>query len=74
MTSCKSNTCDNNDNNLPITRKMSKDLVIKIFNLTEAGILDTQKTAKDLIAQGFSNDNISAAFVSPLPRTKQKII
>ena len=43
----------------------------KIFNLTEAGILATQKTAKDLIAQGFSNDNIAAVFVSPLPRTKQ---
>ena len=43
----------------------------KIFNLTEAGILTTQKTAKDLIAQGFSNDNIAAVFVSPLPRTKQ---
>lgn len=43
----------------------------KIFNLTEAGILTTQKTAKDLIAQGFSNNNIAAVFVSPLPRTKQ---
>jgi broad specificity phosphatase PhoE len=43
----------------------------KIFNLTEAGILTTHKTAKDLIAQGFSNDNIAAVFVSPLPRTKQ---
>lgn len=43
----------------------------KIFNLTEAGILATQKTAKDLMAQGFSNDNIAAVFVSPLPRTKQ---
>ena len=43
----------------------------KIFNLTKAGILTTQKTAKDLIAQGFSNDNIAAVFVSPLPRTKQ---
>src|ERR1700691_1082784 len=43
----------------------------KIFNLTQAGILATQKTAKDLIAQGFSNDNIAAVFVSPLPRTKQ---
>lgn len=43
----------------------------KIFNLTEAGILTPQKTAKDLIAQGFSNDNIAAVFVSPLPRTKQ---
>src|ERR1700722_13991105 len=43
----------------------------KTFNLTEAGILTTQKTAKDLIAQGFSNDNIAAVFVSPLPLTKQ---
>lgn len=43
----------------------------KIFNLTEAGILATQKTAKDLISRGFSNDNIAAVFVSPLPRTKQ---
>ena len=43
----------------------------KIFDLTEAGILATQKTAKDLIARGFSNDNIAAVFVSPLPRTKQ---
>ncbi len=43
----------------------------KIFNLTEAGILTTQKTAKDLLAKGFSNTNIAAVFVSPLPRTKQ---
>jgi len=43
----------------------------KIFNLTESGIQTTQKTAKDLIAQGFSNNNIAAVFVSPLPRTKQ---
>src|SRR3984957_3175344 len=43
----------------------------KIFNLTEAGIQATQKTAKDLMAQGFSNNNIVAVFVSPLPRTQQ---
>src|ERR1700730_14528243 len=43
----------------------------KIFNLTEAGIQTTQKTTKDLLAQGFSNDNIAAVFVSPLPRTIQ---
>jgi broad specificity phosphatase PhoE len=43
----------------------------KTFDLTGAGILAIQKTAKDLIAQGFSNDNIVAVFVSPLPRTKQ---
>jgi ribonuclease H / adenosylcobalamin/alpha-ribazole phosphatase len=43
----------------------------KIFNLTKAGILATQKTAKDLIARGFSSNNIVAVFVSPLPRTKQ---
>ena len=43
----------------------------KIFNLTQAGILATQKTAKDLLAKGFSNANIAAVFVSPLPRTKQ---
>lgn len=43
----------------------------KIFNLTEAGIQATQKTAKDLMAQGFSNNNIVAVFVSPLPRANQ---
>lgn len=43
----------------------------KVFNLTEAGILATQKTAKDLLAQGFSNENIVAVLVSPLPRTQQ---
>lgn len=43
----------------------------KSFNLTEAGIWATQKTAKDLLAEGFSNNNIAAVFVSPLPRTKQ---
>jgi broad specificity phosphatase PhoE len=43
----------------------------KPFNLTKAGIQTTQKTAKDLIAKGFSNDNIAAVYVSPLPRTQQ---
>lgn len=43
----------------------------KAVNLTEAGVLATQKTAKDLIAKGFSNDNIVAVYVSPLPRTVQ---
>ena len=43
----------------------------KLFNLTETGILATQKTAKDLLAKGFSNNNIVAVFVSPLPRTIQ---
>jgi broad specificity phosphatase PhoE len=43
----------------------------KPFNLTQSGRLTTQKTAKDLLAQGFNNDNIAAVFVSPLPRTQQ---
>jgi broad specificity phosphatase PhoE len=43
----------------------------KILNLTEAGILASQKTAMDLIDRGFSNANIVAVLVSPLPRTKQ---
>jgi broad specificity phosphatase PhoE len=43
----------------------------KVFDLTENGIKTTQKTAKELIAQGFSNNNIAAVFVSPLPRTIQ---
>lgn len=29
------------------------------------------QTAKSLLAQGFNNNNISAVFVSPLPRTQQ---
>lgn len=41
------------------------------FNLTEAGVQTVQKTARDLLAQGFSNKNIAAVFVSPLPRTRQ---
>lgn len=43
----------------------------KIYNLTAVGILAIQKTAKNLMAQGFSNDNIAAVYVSPLPRTEQ---
>jgi broad specificity phosphatase PhoE len=43
----------------------------KTFNLTAAGIQATQKTVKDLLAQGFANNNIVAVFVSPLPRSKQ---
>src|SRR3984957_1117391 len=43
----------------------------KPFNLTETGIQTTQKTAKELLDQGFNNSNIVAVFVSPLPRTIQ---
>jgi len=43
----------------------------KPFNLTDSGIRAITKTAKDLLAKGFSNNNIAAVFVSPLPRTRQ---
>jgi broad specificity phosphatase PhoE len=43
----------------------------KPFNLTEAGIQTTLKTAQELLDQGFNNSNIVAVFVSPLPRTIQ---
>lgn len=43
----------------------------KSFHLTGAGKLAIQKLAKDLLAQGFSNDHIAAVFVSPMPRTQQ---
>lgn len=43
----------------------------KPFNLTDNGMKVVRKAAKELMAQGFSDDNIAAVFVSPLPRTKQ---
>lgn len=43
----------------------------KESNLTKAGILAVQKTAKELKAQGFSSSTITAVYVSPLPRAQQ---
>jgi broad specificity phosphatase PhoE len=40
-------------------------------NLTEKGKRDVQQTARNLLSQGFNNNNITAVFVSPLPRTQQ---
>jgi broad specificity phosphatase PhoE len=43
----------------------------KPADLTEKGKETTLESAKKLLGQGFNNDNITAVFVSPLPRTIQ---
>jgi broad specificity phosphatase PhoE len=43
----------------------------KPSNLTPKGEKEVKQTAKSLLGQGFNNNNISAVFVSPLPRTQQ---
>jgi broad specificity phosphatase PhoE len=43
----------------------------KSANLTKAGHQTVLETAKRLLSEGFSNDTISAVFVSPLPRCIQ---
>ena len=41
------------------------------MDLTEEGQKQSRDLAKELLAQGFNNNNILYVFVSPLPRTRQ---
>ncbi len=43
----------------------------KPYHLTKNGVQTITTLAKKLRAQGFSNDNIAAVYVSPLPRTQE---
>lgn len=60
------------DNNIEKVYNSSPDNAnYKPVNLTDAGKQTVKKTANELLADGFNDNNIIAVFVSPLPRTQQ---